>query len=96
MRATQPGFWIQCVADSVSESSGDIVISDVRYANEAEWIYSACGTVIRITRDGYGPANEEEARSFEEIGNRFPHMWRVHNLEGDPQHGVREVLRWLR
>jgi len=35
-----------------------IVITDVRFLNEADWIRSRDGIVIRVTRPGYGPVND--------------------------------------
>ena len=36
----------------------DIVITDVRYRNEAELIAAAGGILVRVTRPGVGPAND--------------------------------------
>ena len=37
-----------------------VFITDVRFKNEAEWIKSLGGYIFQISRDGFGPANEEE------------------------------------
>ena len=44
-----------------------LVITDVRYANEAAMIRSHGGIVVGIARQGVGPANDEEQRSFAEF-----------------------------
>lgn len=43
-----------------------VVVTDVRYKNEAECIKEYGGKVIRITRPDHGPANDEE-KSVDEI-----------------------------
>lgn len=45
----------------------NVVITDVRYVNECNFIESNGGRVILIIRPGYGPANSEEAESIREI-----------------------------
>lgn len=42
-------------------------IADLRYVNEARWVIRQGGLVVRLHREGYGPANEEEAESFAEL-----------------------------
>lgn len=39
------------------------VVTDVRFPNEADWVHSLGGYVIHIDREGFGPANEEEAEN---------------------------------
>ena len=76
-RKLYENYWIEPVEERYKKGSQDVVITDVRYLNEAQWILSQPdGHVIRIFRDGAGPANEEEKRSFSEItlhscSNRF-------------------------
>jgi hypothetical protein len=41
----------------------DIVITDVRYVNEAEFIAAAGGVLVRIERPGVGPANDHISES---------------------------------
>jgi len=77
MRAIDPDFWIKAL-DSNNPVSGelgitsllqttDVVISDVRYANEVRFILNKGGSVYRVHREGFNPANAEEERSFGEI-----------------------------
>ena len=63
MRKLQPGCWILRAALE-AEKYPLVVVTDVRYADEAEWIRGSGGLVIGIERPGYGPANDEEADSF--------------------------------
>ena len=46
---------------------GDIVISDVRYPNEAHWVWSLGGHLLRIVRPGVEATNEEERASLAEV-----------------------------
>lgn len=45
----------------------NVVITDCRYINEAQWIESKGGRVILILRPGVAAANDEEAESIREI-----------------------------
>lgn len=71
-RAQDPGYWVKrliydIAKRGISPGIEDVVISDVRYVNEAEWIISRGGIIIRISRPGYKPQNGEEAKSFAEM-----------------------------
>lgn len=63
MRAIVPGYWIERLALELHPDSC-YVITDVRYANEAEWIRKLGGKVVEIVRPGVGPANDEEKNSM--------------------------------
>ena len=41
----------------------DIVIPDVRFPNEREWIMDNGGEVWRVTRPGYGPVNKHSSET---------------------------------
>jgi hypothetical protein len=68
MRSIDPDYWVQCLQNRLlsmpAAGKHGIVITDVRYPNEADWIHGLGGIVIRIDREGMGPANSEEARSI--------------------------------
>jgi Domain of unknown function (DUF4406) len=53
--------WVQAAARAIDAGDGDVVITDVRFANEAAWVRSRGGIVVRITRPGVGPANQHES-----------------------------------
>jgi hypothetical protein len=59
--------WIKIAKRKVDAAPGPVVITDVRFANEAEAIRSWGGKIIRIDRPGVGPVNGHvsEALSFE-------------------------------
>lgn len=49
--------WIKIAHRKVEAAPGNVVITDVRFANEADAIRSWGGKVIRIERRGVGPCN---------------------------------------
>jgi hypothetical protein len=53
--------WIRVAQRKVDQIGGRIVISDVRFPNEAQWVRLCGGLVVRITRPGYGPVNDHVA-----------------------------------
>ena len=64
-RKKDPNCWVKkverLIQENISDSSKNFVfITDVRFKNEAEWVKSLGGYIFQITRDGFGPANEEE------------------------------------
>ena len=70
LRRLQPGHWILRAALD-AEIHPLVVVTDVRYADEAEWIRGSGGIVIGIERAGYGPANDEERDSFSKFKADF-------------------------
>ena len=66
MRRLHPDYWVTRMALDLDPGT-KYAITDVRYANEAEWIRSTGGKVIEITRPNVGPANREEERSLKEF-----------------------------
>lgn len=67
-RLADPDWWLKRID---IPAGGDVVICDVRYVNECQWILDWGGVVVRVWRHGYAPANAEEAKSFGEIDARF-------------------------
>lgn len=55
-------FWVEAAMRLVLPDT-NIVISDVRYPNEADAIRRRDGQVWRITRDGVGPANSHDSET---------------------------------
>ncbi len=50
-------FWVNAAIDSIEDGS-KMVVSDVRYPNEANAIKKLGGEVWRVVRPGYGAAND--------------------------------------
>jgi hypothetical protein len=51
-------FWVDYLMNKALEAKTDIVISDVRFLNEAQAIRLWNGQVWRVNRPNVGPANE--------------------------------------
>ena len=72
-RKKDPSCWIKRAAESIkripfnpkyNQSGTTVVITDVRYPNELEWIHDEMkGTSIHLSREGVLPINEEEAEN---------------------------------
>lgn len=57
--------------DFFTAAQRDVIITDVRYDNEADWIQNELGgTLIYIERDGTLPANTEEEENCPLLKNR--------------------------
>ncbi len=78
-RRIQPDFWVRRVATRIAElPAGDsvIVITDVRYPNEADWIRANGGAIVAIERDG---TPEVRAHSSEEHFDELQPEHRISN-----------------
>lgn len=75
-------FWVDRLFES--PSSGRVVISDVRFPNEATAIKDRGGIVVRVTRPGVGPANphiSERALDGFEFDLTVPNAGTIADLE---------------
>ncbi len=63
MRTFEPDYWIARLWRQIDALPDDarVVITDVRYENEADWVRSLGGVTLWVERPGVGPANGEEA-----------------------------------
>jgi len=52
-----PNFWVD-LAMAKASSHEDVVFADVRFKNEADAIREAGGILLRVSRPGFGPAND--------------------------------------
>jgi hypothetical protein len=50
-------FWVDAAIDSIQDGS-KVIVSDVRYPNEADAFKKLGGEVWRVVRPGYGAAND--------------------------------------
>ncbi|MFJ1789555.1 hypothetical protein ACIOML_35255 [Streptomyces anulatus] len=69
IRADDPDFWLRMALDKVATAdrwSLPVVVSDVRYANEADALRSAGALMVRIERPG-ATAGGEAARHVSEL-----------------------------
>lgn len=71
MRKIQPDHWIRRAIITLANKrlgyQDNVVVTDVRYVNEAEWILRGQGHLVYIERPGVGPANDEERDSIAAI-----------------------------
>jgi len=62
-RRIDPDFWIKRIDKKVKSSIQNkiiVIITDVRYENEAKWIKQNGGFIIHLSRIGQKPANFQE------------------------------------
>ena len=71
MRAIKADYWVQRLLRDYLRGAGKFVITDVRYANEANWIRERGGKVIRVVRPGFEPVNAEELASLKLVSADF-------------------------
>lgn len=53
-----PLAWVYAAIRVVSKVDGPVIITDCRYRNEAAWVRSAGGRIVRIQREDVGAAND--------------------------------------
>lgn len=54
IRDVDMDFWVKALSLRASVISGPIVVTDVRFPNEADWIERSGGVLVRLTRPGTG------------------------------------------
>ena len=57
--------WIEMVGRQVRATENDVVITDVRFQNEADYVRSLGGIVLRVERPGTGPVNDHVSDRIE-------------------------------
>lgn len=96
-RQTDPDIWVRAVAWAVHDWSADrngrpgvVVIPDVRFPNEAQWVRDNHGLLVCVTR--YGPdgqpfvANDRSAVHLSETAlSRTDFDLKIDNLHGRPE-----------
>ncbi len=92
-RLQNPNYWIEALDSSLPDAlpRSKIVVTDVRYANECEWIERNGGRVIRIVRPGIGPVCDEEQESILQILSAGFVSATVDN-NGTPEELARKVM----
>jgi hypothetical protein len=66
-RKLDQNCWIKTIQGEVEDYlSKDyyVFITDVRFKNEAEWVNINGGSLVNLSREGFGPANHEERRQL--------------------------------
>lgn len=93
-----PDFWVNLVHDQISADwhHENVVITDVRFENESDYVRRNCGHVIRVMRPGVGPVNDHESERLafvpdfqvlndtdkQTLGDRVGDIVWLHGLEG--------------
>jgi hypothetical protein len=65
-RKINPNCWIEKVQSNLKDLEGNnefVFITDVRFQNEIEWVHSAGGSSIHVSRSGTIPPNEDERQN---------------------------------
>ena len=71
-RRLDPNYWI--IRTSTNMPIGNVIVTDVRYLNEARWIWHTMrGYLIRIVRPGVEAANDEERESIAAVDKETEH-----------------------
>ena len=63
MRKINENVWVdrmQLSLDLAKATNMTLIITDVRYVNEVDWIHSQDGIMVYVEQTGNKPANEEE------------------------------------
>ena len=95
VRAAKPRHWIMRAMDRIEQAMRagcSVVVTDVRYPNEADYIHSRGGKLVRVVRDGVGPANLTEEASIMVILGCYPEVVELDN-SGSIAAGQRELIR---
>ena len=71
-------FWVNAAIDSIKDGSR-VVVSDVRYPNEADAVKKLGGEVWRVVRPGYGAANDHAS---EHALNDYDFDYMIENNSG--------------
>lgn len=60
-REENPDYWINTLMDNINITHGTVVVCDVRFQNELEYLRNNYGSiVVLLNREGFGARNKEE------------------------------------
>lgn len=96
-RMQNQDYWIESLESSLPDAlpRSKIVVTDVRYPNECEWIERNGGRVVWINRPGIGPVCDEERESILKIVSRGLVSATIDN-DSTPEELARRVLEVAR
>ena len=75
-RTADPDFWVKALADALGMAGpraqqypvhDRIVITDVRYPNECDWVHANGGTVVRLVREQAAPVRAHSSEQFSDV-----------------------------
>lgn len=95
MRRLEPGYWVRRIQ---IPKAPIVVITDLRYWNEAELVLDMGGIVVNVVRPGVGPANEEEGDSIARVisnitRERIPQY--ILSNRGTVAEAAASIRKWL-
>lgn len=75
--------WVRAAEKFVDAKPDDVVITDVRYPNEAEWIRRRGGFLVEIQRPGVGPANDHPSERVDLLNAEYelPNVLDPHDVK---------------
>jgi hypothetical protein len=92
-RAMHPDYWVQCLQLACGVGTTPVhdrlLISDVRYPNEADWVLRQGGVLIRLVRECAAPVRSHS--SEQHIADLPAHIVLVNN--GPTHEGLHGLLR---
>lgn len=63
-----PSLWIEFMFAKLGDPPPErVVVPDIRFANESDWIREHHGLVVRIDRPNVGPLNEHESEDLRDV-----------------------------
>jgi hypothetical protein len=71
VRAQDENFWVRRACEKIVSAGGNVVVTDVRFPNEADAIGFMEGTVVEITRPGAGLAGTNGSHVSESAMERW-------------------------
>lgn len=91
-RAEDPDYWVKKLDEKVQRSEYPVVITSVRFENEADLIMKSGGVLVRVNRPGIGALNDHISEKYARDG--FCHIEFNNNvpLEDLPDKAI-ELLR---
>lgn len=100
-RKEEPKFWINeadpIVKNCLKNDIG-VIITDVRYKNEAEYIKNLGGSVFYLERKGFGPANDTESQTLPKVQEIADFCLTIQNYDKDDYYDkcYHRMARFLR
>lgn len=92
LRRVDPAVFVRCLASRLEDVGAPcVLVSDVRYINEADWIRQRNGMVVRVTRHEpngllyVAPDRDPDHLSETELDTYHDWNWYISALSGDIQ-----------
>jgi len=83
-RTTDPEVWIRALDNSIKNREEVVVIPDVRFSNEVEYVQSQGGIVIRLLRAPFGDEDQHASETALDEMERDSQCWTNQDIEETP------------